>query len=212
MSLVYFFHWFWCACTILDKTFVDFFTFYHNVFSPQVKCNYYQQKLKEKINCQFTKSSNHPKAKFWRFSIKSCKILAAKLWKHPYRDLRWANIKSDATANPITNHCAGWHAAAPPAPKKSKGRPVPRPPQLPPGSERAKTQRLPENAPGQRPDGRAHSKGGILKCLFPPPPPTRPEPPAKNPYALASPRKHKSKAIPNNTTLSKSKYGSKTRD
>ena len=118
MSLVYFFHWFWCACTILDKTFVDFFTFYHNVFSPQVKCNYYQQKLKEKINCQFTKSSNHPKAKFWRFSIKSCKILAAKLWKHSCPDLRWANIKSDVTANPITNHCAGWHAAAPPAPKK----------------------------------------------------------------------------------------------
>ena len=76
---------------------------------------------------------------------------------------------------------------------------------------RAKVQRPPKNAPGQCQcaGGRAYPEGGILKCILHC---RRHKSLAKNPDALDSLRKYKTKGISKNIILSKSKYDSKTRD
>ena len=75
---------------------------------------------------------------------------------------------------------------------------------------RAKGQRLPKNVPGQCQcaGGRAYPEGGILKCIFH----CRWDRSlAKNPDALDSLKKYRTKGIPQKFILSKSKYDPKTR-
>ena len=84
-----------------------------------------------------------------------------------------------------------------------------RPSQSLPGSERGKAPQLPKNVFGQCAAGRVWSKGGILKCVFHY---RRYKLSPKNPDVPDSLGKYKTKAIRRNIILSKSKYGSKTRD